>query len=75
MIYFIRTFADLSPEHFQAPRRADSVRRSIDGTLCVVAFDPGTAPLGWHDGMSQEEINAVLASSESLGIWYTENDT
>ncbi len=31
MTYYIRAFADLLPEHFQEPRRPETVRRSVDG--------------------------------------------
>lgn len=72
MSYFIRTYADLSDEHFQAPRTRDSVRRSIDGTLCVVAFDDGTEPEGWDDGMSTAQMAEHLGSAEFVGVWWSD---
>lgn len=71
MIYFIRTFSGLLLEHFQSPRRPDTVRRSLDGNLCILAFDEGTSPAGRSDGMSQEEIQLRLGSAESEGVWWT----
>lgn len=70
MIYFIRPFDGLSPEHFQAPRTPESVRRSLDGTLCVLAFDDGTEPEVWEDGVSAEVIAAYLRAPEHSGVWY-----
>lgn len=75
MIYFIRTTADCLPEHFQAPRTPDTVRRSLDGTRCILAFDDGTAPHGWTDGMTLTTLLEVINAAESRGVWnQTEND-
>lgn len=71
MVYYIRPFEALSPEHFQQPRTPESVRRSLDGTLCVLAFDDGTQPDGWDDGMDETSFREHLNSPESEGVWYT----
>lgn len=70
MTYFIRPFAELLPEHFQEPRRPDTVRRSLDGVLCVVAFDKGTEPAGWDGGMEREQVSALLSAAESERVWW-----
>lgn len=70
LTYYIREFAALKPEHFQEPRRPETVRRSLDGLLCVVAFEPGTEPEGWNDGMEQNAINQLLTAPESESVWY-----
>lgn len=69
MIYYIRTYAECLPEHFQPPRTPDTVRRSLDGTLCILAFDDGTAPHGWADGMTLTALLHVINAAESSGIW------
>lgn len=73
MIYFIRLVAELLPEHFQAPRTSENVRRSLDGSLCIVAFDPGTEPFDWNDGMTQAAMVEHLNSPESQGVWYQQD--
>lgn len=68
--YFIRPVKDVLPEHIQAPRRMETLRRSLDGQLCILVFDEGTEPIGWTDGMDDDSIKALLDAPSSDGIWY-----
>lgn len=72
MIYFIRPFSALGDEHFQLPRTRDTVRRSLDGMLCIVAFDPGTEPDGWADGMDADTMRILLESEDQVDIWWSD---
>lgn len=71
MLYFIRTYDEMEEEHFQAPRTPSSVRRSLDGTLCVLAFDEGTEPTGWTDGVNADAMKEYLRAPEHNGVWHT----
>lgn len=71
-LYYIREFDSLLPEHFQEPRTPNTVRRSIDGSICLLAFYEGTQPDGWHDGMDNEVVKDLLNAPEAFGIWYDE---
>ena len=70
MTFYIRPFEGLAQEHFQAPRTPDTVRRSIDGLLCIVAFTEGTEPDGWVDGMTEAQAREVVTGDEAKGTWY-----
>jgi hypothetical protein len=73
-IYFIRFFNMIGDARFAPPRRRDSVRRSLNGTLCVLAFPAGNAPSSWKDGRTADEIREYLALPEHVGIWYTNEE-
>lgn len=69
-IYFIREKELLLDEHFVLPRTRDTVRCSIDGTLCVVAFRSDEVPDGWDDGMNGSDMSNYLNREEAAGVWY-----
>lgn len=69
-VYFIRYVNLLGDARFQPPRRRETVRRSLNGVLGVVAFSPANAPREWKDGRTAEEMRDYLTSPEAAGIWY-----
>jgi hypothetical protein len=73
-VYFIRYFNMIGDARFAPPRRRDTVRRSLSGTLCVLAFATGNAPREWKDGRTEEEMRDFLSAPESANVWYTPED-
>lgn len=72
-IYFIRVFADVDDAHFQVPRSRETVRRSLDGDLCLLVFEPQDVPVGWTDGVDTETMRETLNAPDALGVWYIED--
>lgn len=68
-VYFIRPTADVLRKDVAAPRTLDTLRRSLDGELCIVAFVNGNVPEGWEDGMTAEECMAIINAPDAMGIW------
>lgn len=71
LIYFIRAVDTLSPEDVAAPRTLDTLRRSLDGELCIVAYDEDQVPTGWVDGMSAEQCMATIGAPDAQGVWWS----
>ena len=69
-VYFIRYANLVGDARFAPPRRRDTVRRSLNGVLCVLAFPQANAPKEWKDGRTEEEMRAYLASPEAEGVWW-----
>jgi hypothetical protein len=70
-MYFIRPLADVPDALFVPPRSRESVRRSMNGELCVLAFAPDDVPDGWVDGRTVDEMREHLALPEHAGVWYS----
>lgn len=48
----------------QAPRTVESLRRSLDGSQCVMAWTEGTQPQELGPGMSEEEVRQLMNGPE-----------
>jgi hypothetical protein len=73
-VYFIRTLADVPDALFAPPRSRDTVRRSMNGELCVLAFAENEVPDGWVDGRTVDEMREHLALPEHEGVWWSAED-
>lgn len=69
-IYFIRYVNMVGDSRFEAPRTRDTVRLSLGGDLCVLAFTADTAPTTWKDGRNATEMRDYLALPEHEGVWW-----
>ncbi len=69
-VYFIRPTADVPRKDVAAPRSLETLRRSLDGELCIVAFAQGNEPEGWEDGMTAEECMATINAPDAVGTWW-----
>lgn len=69
-VYFIRPTADVVKKDVAAPRTLDTLRRSLDGELCIVAFAQGKVPAGWAHGMTAEECMDIINAPEAMGTWW-----
>lgn len=69
-VYFIRATEELLKQHVAAPRTLDTIRRSLDGELCIVAYDEDQVPTGWVDGMSAEQCMEVVNAPDAMGTWW-----
>lgn len=72
LVYFIRSVEAIAPDEIAPPRGLATVRRSLDGKLCVLAFAPDDIPKGGNDGMPQDEMRAVLSGPDAKGVWWVE---
>lgn len=71
-VYFIRPTTILGDVDPPGARTPETVRRSLDGKLCVLVYPPGAVPDAWDDGMSADQVRALLQGPEGLGVWYLE---
>jgi hypothetical protein len=73
-LYFIRYYNLIGDARFAPPRSRPTVRRSLNGVLCVLAFAPGNAPKEWKDGRTAAEMKAFLELPEHEGVWWTKEE-
>jgi hypothetical protein len=73
MIYFIRKLSACLPEHFTGTRTMETVRKSLDGKLCIMVFEEDDVPDEWEDGSNVDEMISFINSEDNKGVWWSDD--